>query len=254
MGIYISEWLEYALIIDLNPDTMEKILEILKKFSSIPCIKSQGEVKYITIDEYDDERLLKTMYYNDNQAVWNTYFSSKLVKIDKKYCEELVIDSKKQSILDSIMSSELKDYVIDFGWYKNSSIGTTYCDEPLGRHYLEYIMIVNIENNSESIKTFKERLCKVCNENKVTVPNLFRHIDTIFIKITQLTESELYSTDHYKHYYPLWNLNKNLVERIPVINSSKLKLSTVNENLVDILIKSEISSNIVKYGWYDVFD
>ena len=55
------------------------------------------------------------------------------------------------------MTSELKNFIIDYGWFRHSCMITTYEDDPVGMHYLEYIIEVNIDDNMDSIELFKNK-------------------------------------------------------------------------------------------------
>lgn len=258
MGIYVNEWLEFIVILDINSSNTEIILKILRKLFDFPSVKSQGKYKYISIEECNGNRLLKSKYYNENKDTWGTDYQQTLTKIDKKYCDELILDEKNKCVYDNLISSALKDYILDYGWYKNSSVDTTYYgDEPLGRHYLQYIIEINIENSSESIKLFKNKLAQICEENKIyVIPQLYRQTTNsmIFIKISELINKRLYETDYYKHHYPFWNLEKYSVGRSLITDTTKLEFDSYESNLLNILLKSEISSNIVCHGWYNVYD
>ena len=257
MGIYVNEWLEFVVILDINSSNTEIILEILRKLFDFPSVKTQGKYKYISIEECNDKRLLQTKYYNENKDTWGVDYQQTLTKINEKYCNELILDEKNKCICDNLISSALKDYILDYGWYKNSSIGSTYGDEPLGRHYLQYVIEVNIENDPESIKLFKNKLAQICEENKIcVVPQLYRQTTNamIFIKISELINKRLYDTEYYKHYYPFWNLEKYSLGRSPITETTKLKFDDYESNLLNVLLKSEISPNVVCHGWYDVYD
>ena len=256
MGIYANEWLEYVLIIDINSSNTEIILEILRKLFSFPSIKTQGSHKYISIQKCDGFQLLKTKYYNEHKDNWANTYSESLVKIDEKYQNEIILDEKNKIVFDNVIDSNLKDYILDYGWYKYSCVGTTYGDDPIGRHYLQYIAEVNIENNLESIDLFKKKIVKVCELNKIhDIPQLYRQKtdSMIFIKLSELTNDKLYESEYYKH-YPLWDLEKYSVGRTRIMNDTKLKFTNCEFNSLNILLTSEIASNIVCHGWYDVYD
>jgi len=257
MGIYINEWLEYVLVIDINESNKEQILKVLKTIFDFPCVKTKGKHTYISIDEYDDERLLKTKYYDERKEYWGVYFKENLIKVEDKYLDELILGEKNKIMLDKLLCSDLKDYVVESGWYKNSSMGTTYGDDPLGRHYLQYIVELNVEDNFDSIDSFKNKLKKICELNKIRiVPQLYRQKtnNMIFIKIRELTGQELYDTEYYKHYYLLWNLEKDSVNRKAIMDDTGIELKKYDSDLLNVLLSSEISLNIIRHGWYDVYD
>ena len=65
---------------------------------------------------------------------------------------------------------------------------------------------------------------------------------------------KLYETDYYKHYYPFWNLEKYSVGRSLITDATKLEFDSYESNLLNVLLKSEISSNVTCHEWYDVYD
>lgn len=257
MGIYVDEWLEYVLIIDINESNKEEILKVLSTMYDFPCVKTKGKYTYITIDKYDCIQLLKTKYYDDKKETWGVYFNENLMKIEDGYSNELILGEQNKTKLDNLLCSGLKGYVIEHGWYKNSYMGTTYGDDSLGRHYLQYIIEVNIANNSESTDLFKKKLEKICEQNKVcVVPELYRQKTNtmIFIKISELLGQELYNTEYYKHYCLFWDLEKYSLGRKQIIVDTGIKLNDHCSNLLNVLLSSEIAPNVVCHGWYNVYD
>ena len=109
---------------------IEIILKILRNLFDFPCVKTHGKYKYISIEECNANRILKSKYY-ENKDTWGTDYQQILTKIDEKYCDKLILDEKNKCVCDNLISSALKDYILDYGWYKNSSVDTTYGDEPI---------------------------------------------------------------------------------------------------------------------------
>jgi hypothetical protein len=257
MGIYTDEWLEYIFVIDINPSNTEIILEILRELFEFPSIRTHANVTYISIEKCDEEQLRKIKYYNKYKSAWATTFNDSLVKMDEIYQDDPILDIKNKIEFDKIIGSELKDYILDYGWFKYSCIFTTYDTDPIGRHYLQYIIKVNLKDNPESIQLFKNKIKSTCEKNEISViPQLYRQKNSgmLFILISELLYKRLYESNYYKHYRPLWDLKKYSMDRIPITKNPDIKFTDCESNLLNVLLASEIASNIESHGWYNVYD
>lgn len=251
MGIYTHFLLQYNIIIDIQTLNIDDVLYFIRKIYNSPCIKKKDNKYYITIQEINED-LIK------NKIIFDEIFTKdELSKISDTECLNLVLTEENKLLCEKIITKDFEKYILDHGWYKNITIFTTFDTVNSSKiiHDLEYIIELNIENNENAINLYKEKINDICKKNNITnVPKLYRQKtnNMIFIKIEKLYGKNLFETEYYKYYYPIWNLDTISMCRILITdNNDKLELNFENKKILDIILKS--STNIVNHGWYNTY-
>jgi len=256
MGIYVNYWLSYIIVVDINDDNIDDAINIIKSMPYNISVKSDGNIQYIEIAKCDNDRLTKTEYYKLNMADQSKIiYETLLKKINTDEIIELL--HNEQEMLTYLLNSDLKKYIISHDWYAQYDCWTIYDDLPRKRLYkfLQYNIIVNIDDNPDNINNFKNKLKSICgNCDPLSSLNLFRQKDNNvkFIKLVECTGNRLENTPYYKHIEPVWNIYK--VGRRKIKNDIVADLTEKESVMLQHILNSELKNNIISHGWYYICD
>lgn len=257
MNLCLYHGLQYVISINLNYDNALNIIDILEKCKSNVELKSNTDMIYIEIKclHCVDKKYFE--FENMKCIKLKNKFDYSLNKINSCEIPELLnLSNDDKYTLNNFLMSDLNNYIIDHGWYYSCN-SIALWDEKCRRLYydifLEYNIVIDVDNNVENIKVFKNTIKKISeNCDLYACINLFKQKDNgmKFIRLTKITGQRLTDSYYYKKMNNVWTVLSKF-GRYKIDKSIDTdNLTEKEKKMLGCILNSEIKDNIISHGWY----